>query len=95
MGLYDTATYQARIALLALPPAAILCAVSGGLLRLRHKASSKQPGLENRMQRIMNRLAPEERDYLQEKLDQQLIGLGEDGELLSPDDLLDDEGHSK
>jgi type VI protein secretion system component VasK len=89
MGLYDTATYQARIALLALPLAAILCAISGGLLLYQRKASSKQPGLENQMQQIMRRLAPEERDYLQEKLDQQLAGLNEEGELVSLDDLLD------
>ena len=89
MGLYDTATYQARIVLFLMPPAALLWAASGLLLHYRRK-SARKAGAETRLDRIMQRLAPDERDYLQAKLDERLIGLGQDGELQTLDDLLDD-----
>ena len=82
MGLYDTATYQARIVLFIIPIAALVCAASGLPLLLRRKDNT-----ETRMADIMQRLAPDERDYLQERLDEQIVGIGDDGELLSLDDL--------
>lgn len=86
MGLYDTATYQARIVLFIIPIAALMCAASGLPLILRRKSTSKD-GSETRMERIMHRLAPDERDYLQERLDERIVGLGDDGELMSLDEL--------
>jgi Zn-dependent protease with chaperone function len=86
MGLYDTATYQARIVLFIMPPAALICALSGLLLRYSRKSSA---AAETRLARIMQRLSPDEREYLQQELDERLAGIGDDGELLSLDELLD------
>lgn len=84
MGLYDTATYQARIVLFIMPVAALMWAVTGLTRLLRRKSANRA---ETRMARIMQRLAPDERDYLQQQLDERLVGIGDDGELLSLDDL--------
>jgi hypothetical protein len=75
--------------LFIMPPALIIWLLSGLLLRYGRKAANKS-GAESRLGRIMQRLSPDERDYLQQALDERLIGIGEDGELLSVDDLLDD-----
>ena len=82
MGLYDTATYQARIVLFIIPIAALVCAASGLPLLMRRKDHT-----ETRMAHIMQRLAPDERDYLQQHLDDQLVALGDDGELVSQHEL--------
>ena len=89
MGLYDTATYQARIVLFLIPPAALLWIASGLRLYFGRKSAQKA-GAENRLTRIMQQLDPDERDYLQTKLDERLVGLGQDGELQTLVDLLDD-----
>ena len=88
MGLYDTATYQARIVLFIIPITAIICAISGFPL-LRQRKSAEKGKSETQMARIMQRLAPNERDYLQQQLDDRLVSLGEDGELVSLDELIE------
>jgi hypothetical protein len=93
MGLYWTATYQARVVMFVIPPAALVWAASGLVLRYRRK-SSRKAGAETRMARIMKRLSPDERDYLQRELDERLVGLGDDGELLTVDELLADKDKS-
>jgi 3-dehydroquinate dehydratase len=88
MGLYDTATYQARIVMFVIPPAALVWFTSGLALCYSRKSSQKS-GAETHMANIMKRLSPDERDYLQQELDTRLAGVGDDGELLSVDELLD------
>jgi len=92
MGLYDTATYQARIVLFIIPIAALVCAASG-LPLIRRRKSATKDGTETRMTRIMQRLAPDEHDYLQERLDERIVGLGDDGELVSLDEIKDQKKH--
>ena len=87
MGLYDTATYQARIVLFIIPIAAIICAISGFPLTRHRKAASKDEA-ETQMARIMQQLAPNERDYLQQQLDDRIVGIGKDGELVAVDELV-------
>ena len=89
MGLYWTATYQARIVLFAISITAAICAISGFPLIRRRKTASKDE-TETRMSQIMQRLAPDERDYLQSQLDDRLVSLGEDGELVTVAELVDD-----
>lgn len=88
MGLYDTATYQARIVLVLMPFAAITALLSGLALWYGRKSASKTDA-ETRLARIMQRLSPDERDYLQRELNERLAGIGDDGELLSINDLRD------
>jgi hypothetical protein len=88
MGLYDTATYQARIVLFIIPIAALVCALSG-LPRILQRKKTARAGAETRMSHIMQRLTPDDRDYLQQRLDDRIIGIGTDGELVSLDELTD------
>ncbi|MAS32536.1 MAG: hypothetical protein CL610_00930 [Anaerolineaceae bacterium] len=87
MGIYWTATYQARIVLFIIPPAALMTAASG-LMLYRGRKTKQKSDTESRLGQIMTRLSPDERDYLQHELDTRLMGVGDDGELLSVDELL-------
>ncbi|MDQ7028169.1 MAG: hypothetical protein Q9P44_21710, partial [Anaerolineae bacterium] len=44
-----------------------------------------------RLQHIMSQLSPDDRAYLQEELANRRLGVSNDGELISLDDLLDDD----
>ena len=48
-----------------------------------------------RLARIMNQLSPDDRTYLQEQLANRRLGVSSDGELMSLDELLDDNGDDK
>ena len=87
--LYLATTFIAQLTLYVAPPLALIALVTGIATYFSRRKKSAQS--DSRMSRIMQRLSPDERDYLREKLDEQLIALGEDGELLSVDDLLDDQ----
>ncbi len=88
--IYERVTLLAQIVFLAALPLLGIVVFSGTALALRRR--KKQPSMaEHPMSRIMQRLAPEERDYLQQQLDQRYVGLGSDGELRSLDDLLDEQ----
>ena len=43
-----------------------------------------------RLERIMEKLSPQERAYLERRLADQEVGLGDDGERVSMHDLLDE-----
>ena len=83
--IYLMATYQGRVALIIMPISWLTFGVSGLLIFCRKSSQS------NRMTEIMQRLAPDEREYLQQKLDEKLVGLNDEGEIVALNDLLDDQ----
>ncbi len=90
LGINNSAFHQANIACYLMPVPYLTFLISGVLIFRSSKSSPKSEG-QNRMQRIMQRLAPDEREYLQHKLDEKLLSLNDEGEIMALDDLLDNQ----
>lgn len=102
--IYNLALGWTTFFLLLMIPLFLSLAISGGMLSLRRRREAQQGGAKakrkydtslydlsenERLDRIMARLSLEERDYLEELLVAREMGLTDDGELTSLDDVLE------